>query len=212
VRGLSGLIVLAVCAAALAACGGSADNFSTVSPTPSAPGSRSASGSASASPTAAPTQTGPLLTGHGVSPGEVPPTRSDASKQHTSDGAISFAFYFYRALDWSIATTNSYLLRQISATTCQSCNTYINEINKVEAAGGYSTGARITIDEVARVQDTLVPAEYVMQVELHQSPQVLVTSAGAVPSTYSGTGKQNTSQLYLGWGPSGWQALEISHT
>jgi hypothetical protein len=210
VRGLSGLIVLAVCAAALAACGGSADNFSTVSPTPSAPGSRSASGSASASPTAAPTQTGPLLTGHGVSPGEVPPTRSSFSLQHNSDGALAFAAYFYRALDWSIATTDPYLLRQISAPTCIGCNKYINAMTALEHAGGYSVGGRGHATSFALVHgDSRVTAEFTVQVTLIQQSQVVVTSPGAPATTYSNSGNPETNFLYVSWGNAGWQAIEI---
>jgi hypothetical protein len=221
-RAFLGLFTVAACALALAACGGSAGKTTpTASPTPSAVSTGGATASASAasasrsarlSSTPAPTQTGPLLTGHGVSPGEVPPTRSSFSLPHTADGAIAFAAYFYRALDWSIATTDPYLLRQISAPTCGSCNTYIDGIEKVKLAGGYSTGARITVDSVGRVNDTLVPAEYVFQIELHQSAQVLTTGAGAAPTTYPDTGKQDTNDLYVGWGPNGWQALEFTHS
>ncbi len=76
------------------------------------------------------------MTGAGVSPGEKPPVRSDQSKAHTADGALEFGAYFYRALEWSIATTNSYLLKQISAATCEGCNDYIKTIDDLAARHG----------------------------------------------------------------------------
>jgi hypothetical protein len=210
VRGVSGLIALAACAAALVACGGSAENLSTVSPAPSAvPSSRSTS-SASATPTTPPTQTAPLLTGHGVTPGEVPPTRSAFSLQHNSDGALAFAAYFYKALDWSIATTDPYLLRQISAPTCIGCNKYIASMDAIKAAGGFSTGGRGTLTAEQLVTgDGRVQAQYTVQVTLTQTTQVVVTSSGAAPTTYPHDASAVTNFLYVSWAANGWQAVEI---
>jgi hypothetical protein len=211
VRGFLGLCAIAACAVALAACGGAAHTSATTpSPTPSAVGPSSTSGSASSNPSAPPTQTGPLLTGHGVTPGEVPPTRSSFSLPHTADGALAFAFYFYKALDWSIATTDPYLLRQISATTCVSCYKYINSMSSIERAGGYSSGARGTVTAAELVKgDGRIQAEYTVRVTLTQTTQVVVTSSGAAAVTYSHDATPVTNFLYLRWGASGWQAAEI---
>jgi hypothetical protein len=51
-----------------------------------------------------------LLTGADVRPGEMPPTQDPHFITDDSGGAIAFAGYFYKALDWSIATTNANLL------------------------------------------------------------------------------------------------------
>jgi Family of unknown function (DUF6318) len=209
VRGRSTLILLAACAAALVACGGSADNFSTVSPTPSSVGTSTATASASSSVTASPTQTGPLLTGHGVSPGEVPPTRSTYSLQHSSDGALAFAAYFYKALDWSIATTDPYLLRQVSAATCDACSRLINEMTLVESAGGYSTGGRIAITDIAKAHGTLVSSEYVFQIRGTQSNEVVVHSAGAAASSYAYGDDPVLNYLYVSWSGTGWTVLGL---
>jgi hypothetical protein len=219
-RAFLGSFTVAACALALAACGGSAGKTTpTASPTPSPVSTGGATASASAvsasrsarlSSTPAPTQTGPLLTGPGVSPGEVPPTRSSFSLPHTADGAIAFAAYFYRALDWSIATTDPYLLRQISASTCIGCYKYINAMTTLEHAGGYSVGGRGHATSFALVHgDSRVTAEFTVQVTLVQQSQVVVTSPSAAPTTYSNDGKPETNFLYVSWTNAGWQAIEI---
>ena len=60
--------------------------------------------------------------------GETPPVLDKFAKQHNSAGALAFATYFIKALDWSLATTDPYLIKQISAPSCQACKAYISNI------------------------------------------------------------------------------------
>ena len=127
---------------------------------------------------------------------------------------MSFAAYFYRAVDWSIATSDPYLLKQISAPTCTGCNELIATIDTVEAAGGYSVGGRVQINELSVAQnDGLYTADYVIEVTITQTAQTVVHSKGAVPSSYSAPygGQPTPSYLYVGWGSNGWQAVGIAH-
>jgi Family of unknown function (DUF6318) len=145
------------------------------SATPSQPGQ-------SATPSATPSRTGPLLTGAGVSPGEVPPTLPAAAQQDSQVGALNFGGYFVRALDWSLATTDPYLIKQFSAPSCETCASYIDGLSKLAASGGHLTGGRATLRSVGIVQGKLVKADYVVQVSYDQQPEVIY-EAGAVPST-----------------------------
>jgi hypothetical protein len=117
-------VVLAVGCLSLAACSGSSggpDPSFSFSPAPSFPTRSSpaaSSGPDSRTVAQSPTGTSPVLTGAGVKPGEKPPIFDRRFLTHDQGGAIAFTSYFYRALDWSIATTNANLLRPMSAPTC----------------------------------------------------------------------------------------------
>jgi Family of unknown function (DUF6318) len=74
------------------------------------------------------------LTGAAVRPGELPPTISSYVDHDNASGALAFAAYFYKALDWSIATTNPNLLRAISAPQCSTCEYYIHGLDALAAA------------------------------------------------------------------------------
>src|SRR6185436_18107587 len=113
--GVTGL--LAVVTLIAAACGGSAAEPPSTSSLASVPVS-----SATATPAVSPTS------GPNARPGERPPAMPAAAKQHTQDGALAFAGYFIRALDWSIATTDPKLLIPVSAPACSACVSYVEEI------------------------------------------------------------------------------------
>jgi hypothetical protein len=115
-----------------------------------------------------------------------------------------------RALDWSIATTDPYLFRQISAPGCTACTTLINKITSVSSTGGYSTGGRIKASNFEVVDGyTLVVADYVVRVTYLQGAQVIVTHPGATPTAYPSDTSPETSFLYLGWRGAGWQVLAV---
>jgi hypothetical protein len=209
-RAVSALIAGLCCAlvaCGLVACGGSSHSVRTsAAPTPSsAPTSSAASSSA---PASSPTATTPLLTGAAVKPGEVPPTQNPKFITDDSAGAISFAGYFYRALDWSIATSNPNLLRPISAASCAPCSRYINEIDAFAAAGGHSEGARVTAFQFAPAQGNLVKSDFVVQVTLNQMPQVLVSADGS-RSTPPAPTNPSIVYLYIDWANGRFQAVEI---
>ncbi len=98
-----GLLVLGLAACGGAATAGHPANSVPPSPTGSSGSAVGSGGSAasSASPTASvsPTSTTPLLTGAAVKPGEVPPLYLQDAKSDDISGALSFAYYFYKAVD-----------------------------------------------------------------------------------------------------------------
>ena len=99
--GVAGSLVVVTLVAA--ACDGGA-------PTP--PPSYSVASVAAAPSTAAPSSspTSPATTGPNVRPGERPPVMPAAAKQHTQEGALAFATFYIKALDWAIAATDPQLL------------------------------------------------------------------------------------------------------
>lgn len=143
-----------------------------------------------------------------MKPGEVPPVEDRSLIANSASGAFYFASYFYRAIDWSIATTNPNLLRAISAPSCKPCTKYIQEIDALAAAGGHSEGARLQVSAYAPAEGDLLKADYVIQVTINQAPQVLVAKNGtrATPSPPSNPA---INYLYMSWDNGGFVATEI---
>src|SRR5690349_13646564 len=114
--GVTGL--LAVVTLVAAACGGSAAEPPSTSSLASVPVS-----SATATPAVSPTS------GPKVRPGERPPAMPAAAKQHTPEGALAFAGYFYRVFDFSLRSMTTKALRSLSSDTCCSCQTHSKSID-----------------------------------------------------------------------------------
>jgi hypothetical protein len=181
----------------------------TAGPSPSPSASPSWTGP-SVSPSASPSRTGPLLTGAGVRPGESPPTMIDLARQDDASGALAFGAYFVAALDWSLATTDPYLLEKFSAPNCKTCRFYIDGLNRLRASGGYLTGGRTELQNIAMVNGALVPADFVVQVTYGQEIEVIYASHGALPSYPPRPGNPAINRLYLTWINGTWQLEEIA--
>lgn len=187
---------------ALAGCGssGGKPNYSTNPPvsassTPSAPPSSSASGTASAAPTS--------------TPATPPPTEPDIAMQNNSEGALAFAAYFIKVLDWSIANTDPTPLQKISADSCTTCSGYVRQLSDLRSSGGHVQGGAIRLESAAVVTGTGdVPADAVVQVRTVQQPDTIIRP-GRSPEPESTTVARNHSYLFLGWRDSKWRVLEI---
>ncbi|MCU1656526.1 MAG: hypothetical protein JWO57_1182 [Pseudonocardiales bacterium] len=191
---------------------------STVIASPTPPGS-SAPSSPLTSPTSlsslssppvepSPTRTGPLVTGPGVQPGEKPPTLPAEAKHHTPAGALSFAEYYFKALDWSTATNDPYLVEQISRRTCQACRRVINSLDDLRAKGQRLLGGRITLVSAKLVTGTFrFRAEHVVQAALTEESEVL-TRPSNVPSTVAPPSNA-TSLVFVSHKESGWEVVEV---
>ena len=161
--------------------------------------------STSATPT--PTPTGPKTTGAGVRPGEHPPVLDAIAKQHSAVGAHEFAVYYIRALDWSTATSDPYMLKSISAPGCTSCQLDIDNLTKLEANGGYLKSGRLRIDS-AQTLDSAgdIKADFVIKFALTQEPVVVVQPTAT--TTQVPKSKKFASYLYISWLHGGWQVVE----
>ena len=203
-RGVLAALSLATCLL-LAGCTGGAKP--AVSPVPSSTGVSTAAASGSTAPSVSPTATTPLLTGAAVRPGEVPPTQDPRFITDDQAGAISFAAYFYRALDWSIATTNPNLLRPISDPGCATCQHYIQELDQLSADRGHIEGGRISVNKYAPAHGDVVQSDFVVQVTADQQAVVVVTSAG--DRTTQSAAASGLNYLYTSWRNGAFIAIEI---
>jgi hypothetical protein len=157
----------------------------------------------SASPTT------PATSGPNVRPGERPPTMPAAAKQHTQEGALAFAGYFIRALDWSIATTDPTSLDAVSAPECQACRAYITELNRLQAEGGRIQGGRMTLRSASadfRPRDR--PSEYQVAVKYVQDPDYVIRRS-SLPSPDGTASKTYSSFVLLRWITTKWQTVEL---
>jgi hypothetical protein len=143
-----------------------------------------------------------------VKPGEVPPTEDPHFITDDSGGAIAFAGYFYRALDWSIATTNANLLRAISAPSCKTCQGYIHDIDALAASGGHSEGGRLLATAFAPTDGTVAESDFVIQVTITQQQEVIVDAGGA-SSRPPAPINPATNYLYVSWNNGDFEAIEI---
>ena len=192
--GVTGL--LAVVTLVAAACGGSAAEPTSTSSLASVPFS-----SATATPAVSPTS------GPNVRPGERPPAMPAAAKQHTQEGALAFAGFFIRALDWSIATTDPSILVPISSPSCAACSSYISRLDSLRRAHGYLQGGRLKlISEKIATGSFSIRSDYVIVTRTYQEA-VLVISPRVKPSHISDA-TQDESRVYVGWAHSGWIAVE----
>lgn len=198
--------VSAVVAVLLAGCTGHGDR--AVSPTPSLPPTGTSS-PPSPSPSPSPSQTGPLSTGPGVRPGEKPPVLSEDAKQHTPAGALLFAGYYFRALDWSTATTDPYLVEDISSTSCQACARVIRGLSELRAEGGHVRGGRINIVAAKLVTGTFkVKSDVVAEVAVNEDSVVLIRPSLA-PSTSATAVTRDVSLVFVSWLSGRWRVIEV---
>jgi hypothetical protein len=203
--GVAGLLVVVTLVAA--ACNGGA-------PTP--PPSSSVASVAAAPSTAAPSSrapssrpTGPATTGPNVRPGERPPAMPAAAKQHTQEGALAFAGYFIRALDWSIATIDTTSLDAVSAPECKACHSYITELNRLQVEGGRIRGGRITLRSASADPGRRDrPSEYQIVVSYVQDPDYVIRPS-SLPAPDGTASKTYRSFVLVRWIATGWQTVEL---
>jgi Family of unknown function (DUF6318) len=196
--GVTGLVAVVTLVAA--ACGGGAAEHPSTSSLASGPVS---------TPTARPavSPTTPASSGPNVRRGERPPTMPAAAKEHTQEGALAFAGYFIRALDWSIATTDPSLLVPISSPSCAACNSYISRLNSLRRAHGYLQGGRLKlISEKIAIGSFSIRSDYVIVTRTFQEA-VLLISPTVKPSHISDA-TQDESRVYVMWARNGWIAVE----
>lgn len=187
-------------------CGGSSDPRPSPSPTPVSSASWP---SRPASPSVSAPRTGPLTTGPNVQPGEKPPVLPAEALQHTASGARIFGVYFVKALDWSIATTDPYLLRPIASPSCKACSRYVTDLASLQAEGGYIRGGRIRLRSYLLSSNRNDPtAEYKLAVRLTQEPDVVVRPSVS-PSTDNAQPISYESNIFLAWDRSAWRVVEL---
>jgi hypothetical protein len=190
-------VALAVVGVLAGCTSGGGQNLHSALPTGTLPGT-------SASPTLTPSRTGPLTTGPNVAPGEKPPAIGPFERAHTSAGAIAIAAFYIKALDWSYATSDPYLLKIISAPSCVTCNKIIDGLTALQAEGGHVVGDRVRLDSaILQFFHGRIKADYIVKVETTQEPGAI---AHPTATTDRNGRSEVTSYIYVSW-IGGWKIL-----
>ena len=200
--GVAALLVVVTFVAA--ACNGGAAESSPTSAATSVPVS---------SPTAkpSPSPAGPATTGPNVRAGERPPIMPPTAKQHTQEGALAFAGYFYQVFDFSLRTMTTKALQSLSSDTCSSCQKHIKSIDDLVAKGGHVQGGRISLRSINRVTGTAdVKADLTLLVRVDQGVLREIRANGSSGSSQAPTKAAN--YLFLTWRNRAWRMSEISQT
>ena len=156
-----------------------------------------------------PSRTGPLTTGPNVAPGEKPPTLPEDATRHTPTGALQFAYYYYDAFDWSIATNDSYLISAISLPTCQACRRFINGLADLHSKGQVLRGGRVSISSASIVTGSFnFKSDYVVKMILDEGSETLEQADGT--SATVAAAAKTTSLVFVSWLTSAWKIVEVA--
>jgi hypothetical protein len=169
------------------------------------------SGTPTTTPTLSPTptRTGPLTTGPNMSPGENPPTFPTAATAHTATGALQFAYYYYDAFDWSIATNDSYLIPHISLPSCQACRRLINGLADLRSRGQVLHGGRLSISSASIVSGSFnFKSDYVIKVILKEGNETLEQPDGSLATVAPAA--DTTSLVFVSWFTDAWKIVEVA--
>ena len=143
----SGALVVLACLASSGCTGGPDDSVTapTFAPAPSEQ-------EPSATPGAEPSASEPDPTGQAPVPPELP----QAATQQTPEGAAAFATWWFDTLNYATATGDTAQLTSSSQlTTCESCTTYIDDIDNTYVEGGRFTGSSVAaqVEAPSAVED-----------------------------------------------------------
>lgn len=153
----------------------------------------------------------PSLTIHGTSPNIQAPRRPSAANRKNLAGARAFARYWFTAWDWAYRSSQTDLLRMVSAPSCSDCGILISTLQSVRKRDEAFRGGQITIRElVAAPNDGRSGADRAFDVTVAQSPLEIVNSAGETVHTEHATARI-TFRLWLAWTSRGWLVVQKGH-
>ncbi len=205
-------ILLALAASLLACSGSSGDSPITSEPTPhsSTTPPTATARSTPSTPASTPTapRTGPLTTGPNLRPGEKPPVPPPAAKQHSSLGATQLGAYYFRALGWSLATNDDYLIRALAPPTCATCRRVIAGLAEVHRLGEVQLGGAISVLEARAVRGTFkIKSEYTVQVRYRQAQTMLYAADGSLRD--SEPARSGTALVFVTWRAGALHIVEV---
>lgn len=200
---LTGLLAALLATVLLAsACSSAAPkpNFSSVASTP-APTSSSPAPSESTSPTGVPT------TGPNVNPGEVAPTQPANATRNTEEGALAFASYYMRTLDWVYATSKPDLLTPFFASTCSTCRSGQSFISGLVRLGDIK-GGRVMIKQIGIVKnDGRGGADFAVSANVSVEAATVVSKSGATATSFPAT-PDTTLTEWMDWNGTAFKIVE----
>ena len=115
------------------------------------------------------------------------------------------AVFYERAYDWSLATNDPYLLKAISAPSCERCREVIDGLTKLRAKGGHTWGARGLVDSFQLFFGLgKIKADYIVRVVVTQAAGGSVLPTATTSDVPHAT---ITSYIYESWLGGRWQIV-----
>jgi hypothetical protein len=147
-------------------------------------------------------------TGPNVRPGEKPPVRPELATRNSRAGAAEFARYWFAALDWGYATTDSTLAKTLYLPACIDCARFIKIFDVARSKGEHFRGGRSAVIETLLASNDsrhpdATPVDVTIRVaalDTLRSDESVVVSAPAIPKL--------TSRIWLKWLGERWAVLD----
>lgn len=179
------------------------------------PAQSSSSASATSLPpsSAAPTPKSSAATvptsGPNVRPGEKPPVLTALGHKNSRAGAADFSLFWFQALDWGYATTNSALAKKLFLPQCSDCARLASAPDQAGRAAHHFSGGRLSVStRRVVVDDFRHPGTTVLDVAVSAEPLKTLDSKNRIVSTEPGIGKI-VYRLWLAWSANSWAVLDI---
>ena len=119
--------------------------------------------------------------------------------QHRSTaGALSTAIYWFKALDWGYATTNSALPRTLFDQRCSTCAKFMADFDDTAAAKQYFSGGRIRVLGAAMTHDSRYASDFAVDVKISTS-RLLTRNARAQIVHVDPAINDLTFRVWLAW-------------
>jgi hypothetical protein len=105
-------------------------------------------------------------------------------------------------------TDDSYLIKQISLPSCQTCKRWIGIVDGYVKQGAYAKGGRLTIGECKLVEGSWdVKSDYVVDCKFTQAPVAVIYKNGQ-SSTQASKPTSQGSYVFVSWVNGGWKIVE----
>lgn len=178
------------------------------------------SGSGGGDPTRTPSVTPPVTSSttpvessstptHSTPPTKVPEPR-DQARQHTSRGAVAFAEFWFRELNWAYSHVSAALIRRYSSRSCSDCELLAQSIDRVRAMGLRYSGGHVVVEKADKApNDGRHGAEAAVDVTVSQ--RVLLVHRGNEIVHRGAASTGITFRLWLAWRRGGWTVVQKGH-
>jgi hypothetical protein len=176
------------------------------SPTPTPP-----TGTTSTSVTSpSPSQTEPLTTGPNVRSGEKPPRLGVDGMKHNAVGATLAGAFYFRALDWTIATNDDWLIRRLGLRSCGACNRVRRGLQALREKGQEEIGGRISVHSAVVSSDRYkIDYDFAIRVAYDEEAVRLKNRDGNIHTTQAAVRNQ-VDVVFLTWRSGTWRVVEVA--
>jgi hypothetical protein len=146
--------------------------------------------------------TGPNL----LHKGERPPVMPELATEHTPAGAVAFAKFFIRTIDWGFATTSGTYMRHYFTKSCVECASHADGLDNTRKAGEYYLGSRFRITAADSKPAGGADASVSVTFDL-TSAEVLTNRGAFVDGDVAHT--DQSRQFWLTWTSDGWRVINM---